>query len=192
MGKKGSRKPKLEKRKLSVAKKKGFYDEELNQLRELEKEAKVLKKQLKSEKIVFPVVRPQVHNVNPHLFVEQEKEFHVPELDRLKQTEREIRFLKKGTKEKVVVVGPTSRMFGKEELFVKSSRLEVNPSGIFKSILELEEKVESKEYADALELYLDLNRELQESKTLSPPERKEAFNRLLTAYKGIRERFFTP
>ena len=66
----------------------------------------------------------------------------------------------------------------------------LKPKGFFKQVVVLELLIDSKNFLDSIELYLSLNRALQGENDLSGVEQKEAFTRLLYAYKAVRDAFF--
>ncbi len=161
---------------------------EIKQLKVLENEAKLLRKKMKRGfSLDFPVIRPVRRELDARLFVKQQGNLDVVEREELKLLERK----GKRVKERVLVVGPTSSMFEVKRVVLPPLWF-ARPKGLLKCILELEEKVEEGDFADAIDLYLVLNKQLQAEKDLSLVLRGEAFNRLLRVYRDIRDRFFIP
>lgn len=167
-----------------------FGDEEVRQLKLLEKEARLLKAQLK--------VVPEPHFKHIPV-VERElrlKEFltrfksPLTEMKDLKVMEKEIKGVK--TVQHVVLVGPTTSMLSPPLPAPLPPKWVLKPKGIFKEILAFEEQIDAHDYVNAIDHYLLLNRALQEDTTLSPEEQKEAFMRLLLDYKRVRDIFFNP
>ena len=158
---------------------------ELNELKALESEAKQLKAFVqKSAKIKVGVskVKVQKRTLSESLFKQ------VPNVAIDKS---QLKALEKLKVKKVAVIrkGGVSPMFGKQ---VKIPTWWLNPTGVFKGILLLEEKVKGEDYSGAMDLYLELNQSLQGDTALSVTEKKEVFNRLLGSYKAIRDVFFVP
>ncbi|MFA4887580.1 MAG: hypothetical protein WC595_05170 [Candidatus Nanoarchaeia archaeon] len=123
--------------------------------------------------------------VLPEYLFSQRPSLELPDKAQLKALEK----LKVRNKVTVIRKGGVSSMFGKQ---VKIPAWWLNPTGVFKGILLLEEKVKGEDYSGAMDLYLELNRSLQSDTVLSVTEKKEVFNRLLSSYKAIRDVFFVP
>ncbi len=124
-------------------------------------------------------------------------EWDVPELKELKELEGQIRSLKKNPsswelKVKPIVVKKTrvdARLFKNPLLMIpKAKRAKMHP--FLEGVDKLEVMIGQKDYVSAIELYLKLNRKLQQENTLSFSERAQMLERLLKAYRRIRMAFY--
>lgn len=71
-------------------------------------------------------------------------------------------------------------------------KFKLKPNKILEQTYRLDFLVKQKNYADAVELFMELNQALQKDTFLNPKEKKEAYRRLYYAYRRMQNAFFPP